>query len=73
METPINYDELTPTEICTIIEGLRAIEAEGLRKTAAEQSFIVRNISSPKLVAVARLIQTRNTLANVLSGSTEGR
>jgi hypothetical protein len=63
MTEPINYEELTALEICTIIEGLRAVESEGLRKTQAEQSFIMRHITSAKLVAVAVLLKERDSLA----------
>jgi hypothetical protein len=60
------YDALTAPEIATIIIALRDIDARGLRKTVAEQSFILRGLSSPKLVAVARLLP--RTLEDVLSG-----
>jgi hypothetical protein len=72
MRTPINYEELNPLELCQIIEGLREVESDGLRKTKAEQSYIVRNISSAKLVEVSRLLKERKSLTSgvtaVLSG-----
>jgi hypothetical protein len=60
------YDALTAPEIATIIVALRDIDARGLRKTVAEQSFILRGLSSAKLVAVARILP--RTMEDVLSG-----
>lgn len=69
------YDELSAAEIVTLLVALRELEHKGLRKTVAEQSFILRALSSAKLVAVARILP--RTMEAVLSGrdavSVEGR
>jgi hypothetical protein len=60
------YDALTAPEIVALIVCLREMERQGLRKTVAEQSFILRGLSSAKLVAVARILP--RTMEDVLSG-----
>jgi hypothetical protein len=68
----IDYNQLSAEEISQLIIGLRAVEAEGLRLTSHEQSFILKRIDSPKFVEVVQLLTQRKGLAP-LFGSSEGR
>lgn len=64
----MTYDQMPATELAELISALRLLEAEGLRHTAKEQSFIFRHISPQKLVEVLQLLNKQGGLVAVLSG-----